>query len=133
MNQELIERLFEHVKLSLDFSYCPYSKFAVGACVLCEDGKTFVYGANVENASYGAGVCAERVAITKAVSMGRKRFMALGVMSDKGRVTPCGICRQVIREFSKDIDIFLFNPDGTFQTKSIAELLPDSFGPEDLE
>ncbi|CAB61215.1 putative cytidine deaminase [Schizosaccharomyces pombe] len=133
MEKEDIEKLFQEVKKSLQYSYCPYSNFAVGACVVSDDKNTYIYGANVENASYGNCICAERVAITKAVSMGYTKFMAIGVMSAKGRVTPCGICRQVIREFSKDINVYMFHDDGGYDMKTIEELLPDSFGPDDLK
>lgn len=82
-----------------DGSYSPYSNFRVGACLLASDG-SFVPGANVENASYGGGICAERTAIVKGVSEGQKRFVGLVVTSDvDGPISPCGICRQVLREF----------------------------------
>ena len=81
-------------------SYSPYSNFRVGAALLADDGATFILGANVENASYGGAICAERTAVVKAVSEGRRRFVGLAVSSDvAGPISPCGICRQVLREF----------------------------------
>ncbi|KAJ3895755.1 cytidine deaminase [Lentinula edodes] len=124
----------------------PYSKFRVGAALLASDG-TIIKGANIENASYGGTICAERTAIVKSASEGKRSFVALAVVTDvKSAISPCGLCRQVIREFcAQDMPILLvpadypqFNKDsgdaekGVKQT-SIGELLPDSFGPEHLE
>ncbi|GAW06615.1 cytidine deaminase [Lentinula edodes] len=129
-----------------EFSYSPYSKFRVGAALLASDG-TIIKGANIENASYGGTICAERTAIVKSASEGKRSFAALAVVTDvKSAISPCGLCRQVIREFcAQDMPILLvpadypqFNKDsgdaekGVKQT-SIGELLPDSFGPEHLE
>ncbi|ORX34299.1 cytidine deaminase-like protein [Kockovaella imperatae] len=93
---EMILEAFE----SRDKAYAPYSNFHVGAALLCADG-TIVGGCNVENASYGAGICAERTAIPKAISMGHRSFLACAVTSQLAEpsVSPCGICRQVLREF----------------------------------
>ncbi|KZP18777.1 cytidine deaminase [Athelia psychrophila] len=129
-------------------SYSPYSKFRVGAALLAADG-TIIKGANIENASYGGTICAERTAFVKAVSEGTKSFVALAVVTDvKSAISPCGICRQVIREFcAPDMPILLVPADypqppkdgsvadgiGGVKETSIGELLPDSFGPEDLE
>lgn len=108
----------------------------MGCSILTNEG-TWVRGANVENASYGAGICAERSAIVTAVSSGIREFKAIGIIGDTAKViTPCGICRQFIREFatsSLDLPIYMFNNDGSLVVvKTIGELLPDSFGPEDL-
>ncbi|EEB06630.1 cytidine deaminase Ccd1 [Schizosaccharomyces japonicus yFS275] len=132
MNSKLVNELFKQTKEAVSRAYCPYSNFAVGAALLCDDKKTVIQGANVENASYSVGICAERTAIVKAITSGHNKFMALGVMCHKGRVSPCGICRQMIREFSKTLDIYMFELDGTYTKASIKDLLPDSFGPEDL-
>ncbi|KAJ7212231.1 cytidine deaminase, partial [Mycena pura] len=121
-------------------TYSPYSKFPVGAALLAADGTIFK-GANIENASYGGTICAERTAIVKAVSEGTKSFIALAVVTDVAApISPCGMCRQVIREFcAPDMPILLvpadYEPgvkDGVKET-SISELLPDSFGPEHLD
>ncbi|KAJ8098025.1 cytidine deaminase-like protein [Lipomyces tetrasporus] len=114
-------------------SYSPYSKFRVGAVLVAQDG-THIEGANVENASYGACICAEQTAIVKAVTTGYKQFKAIGVASSSGTYTsPCGICRQVLREFAPNIEIYMFAADGTFVMEPLTAMLPHSFGPEDLD
>lgn len=93
----------------------------------------YITGVNVENASYGAGVCAERTAISKAVSEGYRKFKAIAIAADTEEpIVPCGICRQFIREFCHDIVLFLFNKNGDFIKVYLKDLLPMSFGPEDL-
>lgn len=90
-------------------AYAPYSNFRVGAVLLTPEGK-YIKGANIENASYGAGVCAERTALVKAVSEGEKQFKAIAVATDKDTVcSPCGICRQFIREFAPKIPVYMFD------------------------
>ncbi|KAK9468081.1 cytidine deaminase [Lipomyces arxii] len=113
-------------------SYSPYSKFKVGAVLLTADG-SYVEGANVENASYGACICAEQTAIVKAVTTGYKSFKAIGVASSAGTFTPpCGICRQVLREFAPNIEVYMFSENGAFVMDPLTTMLPRSFGPEDL-
>ncbi|XP_054705955.1 cytidine deaminase isoform X2 [Grus americana] len=92
-------------------------------------------GCNVENACYSLGVCAERTAIQKAISEGHTSFRAMAIASDMGDhfITPCGACRQVMREFGTDWDVYLTKADGTYIVKRLEELLPLSFGPEDLK
>ena len=112
-----------------DRAYAPYSRFHVGAALLAADGSIHV-GANVENKSYGLTVCAERIAIFNAVSAGKRSFVALALVTDvTPAATPCGACRQVIREFSASIPIMIANKSGQATLTSIADLLPDSFGP----
>ena len=112
-------------------AYSPYSHFAVGAALLCEDG-TLYEGCNIENASYGLTNCAERTAIFKAVSEGHIKFKALAVVADtEGPCAPCGACRQVISEF--DIpQIILANLKGNYKVVSLDELLPFRFGADSL-
>lgn len=115
-------------------AYAPYSRFEVGAALLCEDGSV-QHGCNVENASYPAGLCAERSAIAAAVSRGQRRFLAIAVAGPAGvAVTPCGICRQVLREFSPERSLRVVTRDaaGAILSRTIEALLPDSFGPEAL-
>ncbi len=112
-------------------AYCPYSKFPVGAALLCADGMVYT-GANVENASYGLTMCAERVAIFKAVSEGKRDFVKLAVVCDATRCSPCGACRQVIHEHAPGIEILMGSPDGSFVRATIAELLPQAFEAGDL-
>lgn len=113
-------------------AYCPYSGFAVGAALLADDGRVFT-GANVENASLGLTLCAERVAVHKAVSEGVRAFKALAVACGEGPCAPCGACRQVLLEFAPGLSLLLTDAAGAKRShKSIEELLPEAFGPTDL-
>ncbi|KAI0125978.1 cytidine deaminase-like protein [Xylariales sp. AK1849] len=114
-------------------AYCPYSQFRVGAIVLSADG-TYIRGANVENASYPVGTCAERVAFGKAVTEGHKKFKAVAVATDiSPPASPCGMCRQFIREFCDlSTPIIMFDKNDDFVVLRLEELLPLSFGPESL-
>ncbi len=111
-------------------AYAPYSNYTVGAAVLSEDGTIFD-GCNIENATYPATVCAERVAIFKAVSEGRRQLQAIALVTENGG-SPCGICRQVMREFAPELVVLIADSTGDYRRTTLAELLPDSFGPEDL-
>ena len=119
------------------YSYVPYSHFAVGAALLTKDGKVYT-GCNIENASYTPTNCAERTALFKAVSEGEREFAAIAVIGgpagEKGRLcAPCGVCRQVLREFcAPDFRILLGSVDKV-QAYTLEELLPTSFGPSDLK
>jgi cytidine deaminase len=114
-------------------AYCPYSKFRVGACLITTSGE-YIFGANIENASYPVGVCAERVALGAALMQGHKSFKAIAVATDiKPPASPCGMCRQFMREFTTpDFPIYMYDKDGEYKVATIGELLPDSFGPDDL-
>ena len=116
----------------LDKAYAPYSHFPVGAALECEDGTVFT-GCNVENAVYPAGICAERNAIFHAVSEGQTRFRRI-VVAGKSQdfCVPCGVCRQVMREFAPDLEIICLNGHGEEKTFTLPELLPHSFGPDHL-
>ncbi len=116
----------------LDRAYCPYSHFPVGAALECDDGTVFT-GCNVENAAYPAGLCAERNAIFHAVAEGYTRFRRI-VVAGRGTdyCVPCGICRQVMREFAPDLEIICLNGGGEEQSFTLSQLLPHSFGPEHL-
>ena len=108
-------------------SYSPYSKFAVGAALEAEDG-TVILGANVENASYGLTICAERVALVKAVTQGIKKFKRIAVIADTpGPVAPCGSCRQMLNEFAPNLEIILANIKGQSETTTLDQLLPKAF------
>lgn len=112
-------------------AYAPYSKYFVGAAILAASGKIYE-GANIENASYGATVCAERVAIFNAVSAGERKFIALSVAGDEGGA-PCAMCRQVLTEFGLDILILEVNKDGkVVREVTVADIVPDPFTPEKL-
>lgn len=126
-DQLLVDHAFE----ALANAYVPYSGYRVGACVRDEQGRLFK-GCNVENASYGMTICAERNAITSAVTEGMRRIIAIAIVIEHGIPSPCGACRQFMREFATDIKIILASRDGTRIT-TLSALLPDSFGPDSLE
>ncbi len=111
-------------------AHAPYSHFAVGAALLGKSGGIYT-GCNVENASYGLSICAERVAVFKAVSEGERGFEALAVVTENG-VTPCGACRQVLIEFGEDIQVIVANESGEYRVLTLRELLPEAFTPEHL-
>lgn len=114
-----------------EHAYAPYSAFAVGAAVECVDG-TIIVGCNVENASYGLSICAERVALVRAVAQGHRNFRALAVAGpDDAVTTPCGACRQFIAEFDAALPITYSTPEGPVRT-TLAALLPYAFGPNAL-
>ena len=124
---------------ALDNSYAPYSGFHVAAAVLTDSGNIYT-GVNVENASYPAGICAECNAVGKAVSCGERRIRSIAIVgkdskgNSSGYVAPCGICRQVLREFSdpKELNVIMARSVNDFKEMPLDELLPESFGPEYL-
>uniref|UniRef100_A0A8C8S6S9 Cytidine deaminase n=1 Tax=Pelusios castaneus TaxID=367368 RepID=A0A8C8S6S9_9SAUR len=134
MGAEQIQLLLHMCKEAKKSAYCPYSNFPVGAALLTGDGK-FFSGCNVENASSPLTVCAERTAIQKAVSEGNMNFRAMAIASNSEEdfIVPCGACRQVMREFGRDWVIYMTKPDGTYIIRTLEELLPLSFGPENLK
>jgi len=120
-------RLIETAREAQKQAYCPYSGFRVGAALQGISGKIYT-GCNVENASYGLTICAERVAVAKAVSEGEKNFAVLAVVGDgPGLTFPCGACLQVLAEFAPDLLILLSDELGRIATFSLKELLPYSF------
>ncbi len=127
MQEKLIKKAVEAQK----GAYAPYSKYTVGAAVLTESGEIFD-GINIENAVYPLTICAERVAIFKAVSAGHKAFKAIAVATKNGG-SPCGSCRQVMAEFGLDTLVLIANSDGQLQqTLTVADLLPRAFSDADL-
>ena len=125
-------RLVEGALRARQRAYAPYSHYYVGAALLTETGKVFE-GANVENASYGATVCAERVAVFTAVAAGERKFVAMSVVGGGEGGPPCGICRQVLAEFGLDLILVLMNKDGkVVQEVTLAEVLPGAFTPANL-
>jgi cytidine deaminase len=111
-------------------AYAPYSHYRVGAALLTADG-VVIPGCNVENASYGGTICAERVALTSAIAQGQRAFVALAVATKNGGA-PCGLCRQVMAELGPAMAVYISDERGTFRTTSVAELLPDWFRGENL-
>jgi cytidine deaminase len=111
-------------------AYAPYSRYAVGAALLTASGRVYT-GCNVENAAYGPSLCAERTAIVKAVSEGDRNLAAIAVVTEDGGA-PCGPCRQVMREFNPNLTVIISDLQGNARIFSLPELLPESFGPENL-
>lgn len=129
-DQELVERAFAMHQ----FSYAPYSRFPVGAALLCEDGTVFT-GCNVENAAFGSTICAERTALVKAVSEGHRddltRIAVVGNSTEP--CWPCGACRQMLYEFAPDLTVLVARKDHSFVKLSLKELLPHGFGPKSMD
>jgi len=127
------QKLFEEAKKVREKSYAPYSKFRVGAAFLTEDN-SIVVGCNVENAAYPQSQCAEASAIGNLISQGYKNIVEIVVIGSGNKLcSPCGGCRQRLREFSKlDVPIHMCSVEGHIKTSTLGELLPDSFGPENL-
>jgi cytidine deaminase len=111
-------------------AYAPYSNYQVGAALLAEDGRIFT-GVNVENASYGLAICAERTAVFKMVAAGIQNFLAIAICTENAG-SPCGACRQVMVEFAGDVPIYLVDAVGNGRDTTLYTLLPDHFGPEHL-
>jgi cytidine deaminase len=126
-----VDALVQEAARARQNAYAPYSRYRVGAAVLTADGCIFT-GCNVENAVYPLGLCAERVAIFKAVSEGYRDFKAIAVVTDNGG-SPCGSCRQVMHEFAPEMTVFIADERGEMRRTTVAELLPDSFGADDLK
>ena len=114
-----------------EFAYIPYSNYAVGAALRASDG-TIYGGCNVENAAYPATICAERVALVKAISEGQRQFDAIAVVTPNGG-SPCGVCRQMLYEFAPDLRVILATSAGEVVYEGVlSDLLPRGFGPESL-
>ncbi len=128
IRKDLIQRAVEARK----WAYAPYSKYPVGAALLTTSGRIYD-GVNVENAAYPTTICAERVAVFKAVSEGERDFQAIAVVTENGG-SPCGSCRQVLAEFGLEITVLIADVDGNLVEEiSIADLLPQAFTPKDLK
>ena len=127
------KKLIEQAETAREKAVAPYSKFKVGAALATKSG-TIYTGCNIENASYGLTMCAERVAVFKAVSEGERDFAGIAVVADTDELTPpCGPCRQIIHEFCGDIPVILANLKGETETVPMNELLPRAFDVKSLE
>lgn len=125
--ENLEKNLIEAAKKVRERAFAPYSNFKVGAALLGKNGEMFI-GCNIENASYGLTMCAERVAIFKAISEGANDFERIVVVADTANLTPpCGACRQIIWEFCGDIPVTLTNLKGDVETLQMSDLLPRAF------
>lgn len=132
MPDSLATQLINEAIKVRELAYAPYSNFKVGAALLGKSGKIYT-GCNVENASYGATICAERSAVVKAVSEGERSFTALAVVTDCNLPgAPCGICRQFLSEFGLDLRIILANLQGAIIEATLREYLPAAFTPDSL-
>ena len=128
-NRELIAK----AKEAMERAYAPYSHFKVGAALLAADGTVFT-GCNVENATYGAAICAERTAVTKAVSEGYRTFLKIAITASSGAYTPpCGICRQVLYEFMPEGEVVLWSETEGERVFRLDALLPFGFRGEDIK
>lgn len=128
-NKELIAK----AKQAMTYAYAPYSHFQVGAALLAKDGRVFT-GCNVENATYGATICAERTAVTKAVSEGVQDFEKIAIVaSSEDYAAPCGICRQILFEFMPEGEVVLWSEDAGEKVFSVSDLLPFGFRGEDIK
>ena len=125
------EELLALARLATEKSYAPYSKYRVGAALLCADGRVY-QGCNVENASFGLSNCAERTALFKAVSEGEREFTAIAIASSGAPPYPCGACRQVLNEFAPDLRVLVTWGENEVDETTLAALLPHGFGPKDL-
>lgn len=130
---DMRSKLIEAAKAARNFAYAPYSRFSVGAALMTASNKVYT-GANIENASYSLCMCAERVALFKALSEGETQFQALAVIADtKEPISPCGACRQVISEFCHPtMNVILSNVSGDILEMTVEELLPVNFSRKDL-
>lgn len=136
-----MDNLTELIKAAIDMrkrSYAPYSRFRVGAAILTSDGQIFA-GCNIENSAFGPSICAERCAVSKAVSEGHKDFEAIAIAGGASAgglqyCPPCGVCRQVLSEFSgSDLTVILAKSETDYKTYTLGELLPLSFGADNLD
>lgn len=125
------EEILARAKAMREHAYAPYSGFTVGAAIISRDGTMFG-GANVENASYGLAICAERSAAVNAVAAGYRDFAAIAIAGPESTVTaPCGACRQFLNEFNPQLTVVYTTPHGITET-TLDQLLPDAFGPNNL-
>jgi len=119
-------KLYEMAKDATKNSFAPFSHFHVGAALLAEDGQIFT-GCNVENSSYGVTICAERTALVKAVSEGVRNFTAIAIASQNGEAWPCGVCRQMLYEFSPEMLVITGTDEDHLEVAALSELLPHGF------
>jgi cytidine deaminase len=131
--KKMVDELLSAAKSVCQHAYCPYSKFRVGAAVLTGDGEIFA-GCNVENASYGLTICAERSAIFQMVAKAKGPLRAIVIYTPtKKPSAPCGACRQVLNEFGPEAEVFSYCDGPEVLQKKLSDLLPDAFGPHNLK
>ena len=125
------EELLQLARSAMKKSYSPYSHYAVGAALLCENGRVYL-GCNIENASFGITNCAERTALFKAVSEGEREFSAIAIASNGAAPYPCGACRQALNEFAPAMRVLVIDGEGNVGQTTLPQLLPHGFGPKDI-
>lgn len=126
------KELIRKAKEARNFAKAMYSHFQVGAALECQDGAIFT-GCNVESSSYGLTICAERVALVKALSEGKNAFSRIAIVADTDRLTPpCGACRQLLYDYAPELQIIIANIKGDFKIFSMREIYPEPFGPDFL-
>ena len=130
MNKEIVDLLIENARMARRSAYVPYSNYSVGVSLLAKSGKIYV-GSNYENASFGAGVCAERVALGNALTAGERDFAAICVCGSDINITPCGICRQSLSEFG-EMEVITCDEEGNYKNFQLTDLLPFAFSKERL-
>jgi cytidine deaminase len=131
LTDDMRAKLVDSAREARKWAYAPYSHYPVGAALLTTSGRIYD-GVNVENAAYPDTICAERVAVFKAVSEGEREFVAIAVVTSNGG-TPCGSCRQVLAEFGRAMSVLIADGDGkVIREITVEDLLPEAFGPEDL-
>jgi cytidine deaminase len=127
LDQQTLDELLERARRVRENAYAPYSNYRVGAALLCADGEIFE-GCNVENASLGMTICAERNAVAQAIACGHSRFLAMVIVTDDEKpATPCGACRQVLGEFAKDLTVVVANLSGRIIQYQLSDLIPYPF------
>ncbi len=126
VDDQIRKELFHIAREAAEGAYAPYSKFKVGAAVLTDDEKVYT-GVNIENSSFGATICAERVAVTKAVSEGKMKFVAIAVFAEDAIAWPCGICRQFIYEFAPNIEVIVGKDSENLIIRNLDEILVEGF------
>ncbi len=132
LDETALTDLVKAAREAREHAYAPYSAFKVGAALLTDEGQVFA-GCNVENASYGLCICAERTAVVSAVAAGQRAFRAMAVIADTpGPASPCGACRQFLTEFNPGMTVIMENLEGDRLIATAGELLPGHFGPRDL-
>ena len=130
LDQQTLEKLLERAKQVREHAYAPYSNYRVGAALLCEGGEIFA-GCNVENASLGLTICAERNAVAMAVAHGHRQFLAMVIVTDDEKpATPCGACRQVMGQFAANLTVVVANLTGKIMRYQLADLIPYPFNGE---
>jgi cytidine deaminase len=131
-SEEEIQDWMRVAHAAAELAYSPYSRIKVGAALVGHDGAVYS-GCNVENASYGLTICAERNALFRAVASGERRFRAVAIATDRaGALFPCGACRQVLAEFAPELPVFTQGRSSEIARSTLAELLPNAFLPKDL-